>query len=352
MILARNEIIKERNVADSIINTLPGIFYIFSPEGRFLRWNNNFENLTGYRSEQIAEMHPIDFIRNEDRPLFRTSIDNVIMYGESKVQAGLLMAGAEPLPCYFTGIKIMYDSEPCVMGVGVDISDRVLSRQKLKETSQQLRELTAHLLGVREEERKRIGREIHDELGQKLTGIKMEMSWLNKRVADDNLLFKEKFSRIISMLDDGNQSIRRILSELRPSILDNHGLLEALNWQAKEFTLTTRIPVHIYTSQSQLLIPEHISTSLYRIFQEAFTNIARYSEAANVTISIDVDAEAIRCVINDDGIGFDLAVLSKKKSFGILGIKERIGTLKGTFSLLTSANEGTNIEITIPLTIE
>ena len=349
IIKARDEIIKERNVSDSIINSLPGIFYVFTREGKYLRWNHNLETITGYTTEEIRGMSPSDLVHPDEKEKITNAITETFTTGESSIQGLLVCKDKSTVSYYYTGLTIIYEGELCLMGVGIDTSERELAKQKLRETSQQLRELTSHLVKVREEERKRIGREIHDELGQKLTAIKMDVAWLNKKLPDENILFRDKFRNILAMLDDGNHSIRRILSELRPAILDNFGLLEALLWQTQHFTATTNIPVKINTLESKLLIPENIATSLFRIFQEALTNIARYSQATEVVISINISEEVLLCAIEDDGIGFDPDILNHKKSFGVLGMKERIGSLNGTFKLITSVNNGTKLEITIPI---
>src|SRR6185369_8000827 len=131
----------------------------------------------------------------------------------------------------------------CLMGVGIDFSERKMAQEEIEKTTEKLRELTAHLLSVREEERKRIGREIHDELGQQLTAIKMDVSWIDKKIPEPTAVIKNKLKNIITLLDGSNQSIRRILSELRPGILDDYDLVEALEWLDDQFTANTGIAV-------------------------------------------------------------------------------------------------------------
>ncbi len=233
--------------------------------------------------------------------------------------------------------------------LSVDISERKKAQEDIKETSEQLRQLTAHLLYVREEERKRIGREIHDELGQQLTAIKMDVAWIDKKTAPENEAFKTKLKNVISLLDGGNQSIRRILNELRPVILDDYGLLEALKWQAQQFTANTGTPVTFKTSETQIKIAEEIATCVFRVFQEALTNITRYAKASNVVVSLDIDDENILLNIEDNGAGFDMDLTKTKKSFGILGMKERVGSLDGDFELNSAPGKGTRIRICLPL---
>ncbi len=236
------------------------------------------------------------------------------------------------------------------VGTTTDITDRKLAEKEMEESSQKLRQLTTHLLNIREEERKRIGREIHDELGQQLTAIKMDISWIAKKTDPSQEAFKTKLQNVIALLDGGNQSIRRILNELRPVILDDYGLLEALRWQAQQFTANTHIPVAMTASESDMKIPEEISTCIFRVFQEALTNITRYAKATQVKVSLDIDSDSVLLNIEDNGLGFDTELTKTKKSFGILGMKERVASLNGRFDLSSVPGNGTRISIHIPIT--
>ena len=236
------------------------------------------------------------------------------------------------------------------VGTTTDITDRKLAEKEMEESSQKLRQLTTHLLNIREEERKRIGREIHDELGQQLTAIKMDISWIAKKTDPSQEAFKTKLQNVIALLDGGNQSIRRILNELRPVILDDYGLLEALRWQAQQFTANTHIPVAMTASESDMKIPEEISTCIFRVFQEALTNITRYAKATQVKVSLDIDSDSVLMNIEDNGLGFDTELTKTKKSFGILGMKERVASLNGRFDLSSVPGNGTRISIHIPIT--
>jgi signal transduction histidine kinase len=188
----------------------------------------------------------------------------------------------------------------------------------LKQSYEEIRRLTEHLQKIREEERIHIAREIHDELGQQLTAIKMDVAWIDKKTPEETTDIKVKLKNIIELLDVSNQSIRRILSELRPRILDEHGWLEAIEWLGRQFAETTGIPVKFTTPERDIKVSEQIATCIFRVCQEAFTNITRYALAKNVSISIKIIKENIILIIEDDGIGFDTASVQNKKSFGIL----------------------------------
>ncbi|MEP7237594.1 MAG: PAS domain S-box protein [Ferruginibacter sp.] len=344
----QHEIINERNLSDSIINSLPGIFYLYDTAGKFLKWNTNFETVTKYTAAEIRQMHPLDFFDTTEKELLANKIANTFRAGEDNVQAAFVSKTKEKVPYYFTGKAIEYKGKPCLVGVGIDFTDRVKAQEKIRETTEQLRMLTAHLQNVREEERKRIGREIHDELGQQLTAIKMDVAWLDKKIPDDETIFKSKMKNIIELLDGSNKSIRRILSELRPGILDDYGLLEALEWLGIQFTENTGVHLKFTTAEKKIQSSEIIVTCIFRVYQEALTNITRYAKATKVFSSLKINDGIITVSIEDNGKGFAPESVQKHKSFGILGMQERVLSLGGEFELLSSKGNGTKIIIKLP----
>ena len=235
-----------------------------------------------------------------------------------------------------------------LLGVTRDITERKKAAEEIKNTTEQLRQLTSHLQKVREEERKRIGREIHDELGQQLTAIKMDIVWIDKKTPEETIAVKSKLKNIITLLDESNLSVRKILNELRPDILDDHGLLEALQWHGQQFTANTGIPVEFTTAETEVKLSEPIAICIFRVYQESLTNITRYAGANKVLTSLSINDDNIIVTIEDDGKGFDITSVKNKKSFGILGMKERIRSLDGKFELVSSPGKGTKIIITIP----
>jgi len=348
-IQAKNEILIEKNLSDSIINSLPGIFYLYNQEGKFLRWNKNFEVVSKYSGAEISIMHPLDFFDTSDKLLLAQKISNTFVAGEDYVQADFFLKTKEKIPYYFTGTAIEYNNTPCLMGVGIDFSERVKAQEKIKETTEQLRRLTAHLQHIREEERKRIGREIHDELGQQLTAIKMDIAWIDKKTPEETLI-KNKLKNVIGLLDASNQSIRRILSELRPAILDNRGLEDAINWVSKQFTSSTGIQINLNCTIDDIELPDATATCIFRVFQEALTNITKYSGASMVEACLYRNENEISISITDNGKGFDPTAVKSQSSFGILGMQERVFSLGGIFKLDTSPGKGTAITISLPYT--
>ncbi len=346
---ANNDIIKEKNLSDSIINSLPGVFYLYSYDWKFIRWNKNFETRTGFTAAEIEKMHPLDFFSAEDRLDITEKIKNVFVNGEAKTETIVKTKSGEIFPYFLTGKLIDYEGKPSLLGIGFDISERLKAQEDVKQSNEQLRLLTAHLQQVREDERKRIAREIHDELGQQITAIKMDVAWLDKNIAEQNTLPKQKIKNIIQLLDLSNTSVRNILKELRMGVLDDYGLVEALQWLGRQFTSSTGIPVKFSSNETVLKAEENVAVCIFRVCQEALTNIAKHAAAREVMITVKKEDGFVKLSIKDDGKGFDPAVLKANVSFGILGVKERVAALKGFFEVETAPGKGTNIMVKIPL---
>ncbi len=345
------EVQLEQHLSDSIINSLPGVFYLYTKEGKFLRWNKNFENVSGYNSDEISKMHPVDFVAETDKELLALKIAATFTKGEAELQTDFFTKSKKKIPYYFTGIAIEYKNETCLMGVGIDFSERVRIQNEIRKTSYQLQQLTMHLHSIREEERKRIAREIHDELGQQLTAIKMDIAWINKKSVNTETAVKEKLHNVIQLLDGSNLAIRRILNELRPAVLDEYGLMDALQWHTRQFMESTGIKAELITEKKTLKIGEQIATCIYRVYQEALTNIARHASATKVITTIHCNDTTIEVVIEDNGCGFDDALVDVAKSFGLLGMRERIRALQGSFGITSQIGSGTRINISLPMQV-
>jgi PAS domain S-box-containing protein len=232
-----------------------------------------------------------------------------------------------------------------------DISERIQAEQEVMESRQQLRELTNHLQLVREEERNRIEREIHDELGQALTALNMDVYWLRKHIDKANLPLVEKTRAMSELINQTVQSVRRICLELRPWLLSDFGLSAAIEWQAKEFGKRTGIHCTIASQPEDIVLPQNLSIAIFRIFQETLTNIIRHAEASQVEISLLQDHDHFAMDVTDDGKGIGEEQMHKPHSFGLIGIQERVREFAGEVSI-SSGKQGTNISVKIPLAAE
>jgi signal transduction histidine kinase len=232
-----------------------------------------------------------------------------------------------------------------VRNAKTDLEQKVVEGEQMTE---QLRNLSAHLQNIREQERIHIAREMHDELGQLLTGFKMDVSWLRKRYATDNPDIKEKLTEMESLVNDAVSFVRKIAAELRPSILDDLGLIPALEWQSREFQKRYGIQVDFTSKVQDLQTSGLVATGLFRMYQESLTNVARHSEASEVESVLQTTATHITLTITDNGKGFDINGTGERKTLGLLGMKERAFMIGGKLDIISKPGEGTTVSIKVP----
>jgi len=218
--------------------------------------------------------------------------------------------------------------------------------ERLRESENKLRRLAAHLISVREEERAHIAREIHDELGQVLTGLKMEVVWLAKRLREQELI--DKTDSMSKLIDSTVQTVRKIATGLRPEMLDDMGLIAAVGWQAKEFQKRTGIRCRVKLPP-EVKLDIDVSTTMFRIFQEILTNVARHSRATRIDVELKVAADSVALDVADNGVGISGGDMRGKKSLGLLGMHERALLFGGDVRISGSAGHGTRVGVSIPL---
>jgi len=240
------------------------------------------------------------------------------------------------------------DEPISIVGTVQDITERKRAEEELTYSREQLRNLSMHLQSVREEERTTIAREIHDELGQVLTALKMDLSWLDKKHRGDKS-FAERTKSMLSLVDSTIQTVKRISSELRPGVLDHLGLAAAIEWQAKEFEKHTGIACDVSVDPDDMVLDRQYSTTIFRIFQEALTNVARHANATKVRISLVEKEDGISLHVEDNGKGITKKQMNNPQSFGLIGIQERVHFLNGEIRIRGTRNKGTSLTIHIPL---
>jgi two-component system, NarL family, sensor histidine kinase UhpB len=236
-------------------------------------------------------------------------------------------------------------------GIITNITQSKVEEAEIKRSREQLAELSAHIQTVKEQERARIAREIHDDLGGNLTAIKMALALLTRRLPADDKTLLEKASYVDSLIDRSIEAVHRISGDLRPSVLD-FGLVAAIDWQAKEFEKQVGIPCEFNSNKKELDLNLDMATALFRIVQEALTNIAKHAQANHVAVRLARTNRNLRLEVADDGCGIASADRMKPKSFGIRGMMERAAALGGTLSIGAGAEGGTLVTIRIPLTEE
>ena len=465
---AEHVIRHERDFSDMVLTSLPGVFYLYNREGRFLRWNKNFEQVSGYTAAEIAAMHPRDFFKGSDKARVADKFEAVFTWGEAFVEAEFVTKAGGAIPYYFTGLRTEVEGQVCLAGVGIDrserrraeasvqasearyrilfdhaadgiviadaksyyldansslcrmlgyshgelvglhasdlvvpaelphigealsvikakdryqrewifrrkdgstfpadviatampdgnlmavirdISERRRSEDELRVAEQQLHALVGRLHTIREEEAKRIARELHDDLGQHLTALNMEVADLELKLPEPSVQQREQLARMRAEVDHTIEVVQKISGELRLGQLDVLGLTAAIEWQVQEFARRSALACHIVRLDEVTDLTDAQSTALFRILQETLTNIARHAGATAVEVSLEAGPHEISLRVGDNGRGITPEQISDQSAFGLLGMRERIQNLGGSLALSGAPGKGTTVQVRIP----
>jgi signal transduction histidine kinase len=237
-----------------------------------------------------------------------------------------------------------------LQNANLQLENQIAERKRVNE---ELRRLSAHLQSAREEERIRIAREIHDQVGQVLTAVKMDLALLDRKLTNTPRVpvaeVKADVNGTIQLVDKTIQTMREIIRELRPEILDHLGLSAAIEWQLQEFQTRTGIECKFDTTLDEVNLDLDRSTAVFRIFQETLTNIARHANATQIAAALSQDAGAIVLQVSDNGKGFAPVELAAKQTFGVLGMRERAHVFGGDVTLDSAPGTGTTVTVKIPV---
>ena len=227
--------------------------------------------------------------------------------------------------------------------------ERKQAEQELRRSQQELRGLAKAANEAIEAERRRTARELHDELGQLLTALKMDLETLHSALPPDKPDLGKRAQAMHALIDATIAATRRIASDLRPSMLDDLGLAAALDWLTHNFSKRTGIATDLVIDETVAQVPEPICLALYRITQESLTNVAKYAQATNVEIRLEQVGDSVQLRVRDNGRGIEAADQQKRGSFGLLGIRERVMLLSGEVSISGEHGHGSEVRARIPL---
>jgi signal transduction histidine kinase len=229
-----------------------------------------------------------------------------------------------------------------------DITERVRAEDELRHSKEELRELGAAAHQAQDQEKSRIARELHDELGQALTALQMDIAWCKQRIPRDQDGFAGKLDKMEAMLDKTVAATRRIATDLRPLMLDDLGLVPAVEWLVESFTQRTGVACELAVSREALDLPAAQATAVFRTIQESLTNIAKHARASRVEVAVEQADGHLSVSVRDDGVGFSSEDARKPNSFGLLGLRERASLLGGEATISSSKGRGTYVELRLP----
>jgi len=318
---------------------------VFWSQEHYRMWG--FDGANGIPPLQVtlSRVHP------EDRPKVDEAFESAVREQRDFVfDFRIVLPDGTMKYCHSIGHPVFNRTGEVVEFTGtiVDVTESKRAEEELQRSFDQLRALSAQLQSVREEERTRVAREIHDELGQALTAIKLDVTALVRELPSAQGPAVQRGQSILNLLDETIQSVQRISTELRPGILDDLGLAAALEWAGEEFQARTGMKCRISVPDEDVTIDRDRATALFRIFQETLTNVARHAKATEVNVRLATENGSLALEIHDNCLGIREEQLSTGKSLGILGMRERARLLGGEFMIQGVPGGGTTVRVRIP----
>lgn len=301
-----------------------------------------------YSKAEMAHFTPYSIIPYNYHTKMDTALKKLQKEDTVIFQVPLLRKDKRRLPVEISIRRFKMDDANAIIWITRDITQRKQVEKRLKETSSQLRDLASRIQTVREEERTMIAREIHDELGQVLTVLKIQLSLSANKLLPEQQELKTRLESTFGLLDHAVEAVQQISAKLRPGILDELGLAAAVEWQAQDFEKHTGIHCKCSLPSEPVALSAEKNTAVFRIFQEALTNAARHANADRVSIFLKNRNNKLVLEIIDNGCGINKTQINSPKSLGILGMRERVVVLGGSMEINSVPGKGTHIKVTMP----
>ena len=342
-----------RAISSAAVNAI----LVMDNDGKISYWNPAAETIFGYTSEEAIgkELHTL-LAPRKYRNLYMSGFNRFKETGEGSAVGGpseftALRKDGTEFPMEVSTSSVLIGGKWHAVGIVRDITERKRAEKELKKSHDTLRALSVYITELEESEKRRLARELHDLVGQKLTTLSINLDFLVERLSD------ESKQSIGSRLQDSKvlvkkimKLIRNVMSNLRPQILDDYGLTAAIYWYTEQFTKRTKIPVVLKEHELKTRLLPDIETNLYRITQEALTNTAKYAHASKVTVTVKEENGTVHLSIADDGVGFNpesIHQLTEKKGLGLIGMRERAESIGGKLYVRSAPGKGTNISVEV-----
>ncbi|MBS1228473.1 MAG: Multi-sensor Signal Transduction Histidine Kinase [Proteobacteria bacterium] len=323
---------------------------VADPSGRVVHFNEAFSVMLGHDAEVLKQMHFAEFFVPAERSAENPLSDEILKTPGDKYRIERRWTACDGrsvwVDLYISTIRDESGAVVNFIAVVGDITERKKSALALGESKRKLRALAAYQEGLLEQERKHIAGEVHDEMGQLMTALKMDLSLMRLRFGE-NLQLLAMIDEMRSLVDRTINVVRQVASNLRPAVLD-HGLAPAIEWLAADFSKRGTIRCRL-DGGGNFALPELQSTAVFRVVQESLTNVTRHSLAREVVISMQCSGQQRQIVVRDDGIGFDTVAVGKGQGFGLFGMRERLLALGGRLRIVSAPGQGTTVTIKLPL---
>jgi PAS domain S-box-containing protein len=325
---------------------------ITDPQGRIEYVNPRFKETTGYAAAEVLGHRPSllksgDTSAEQYRELWQTIAAGGVWHGEfhnRRKDGSLYWESAIISPIRGPQGQITH-----FVAIKDDISDRKAAEEALRQSHEQLQHMAATLHSLREEQMSELARELHDELGQRLTGLKMDLSWLEGRLSEGQGPLRDKIAGMKALVDGTVKSVRRISTGLRPLVLDDLGVVAAVEWLVEDFSRHHDIQIELDLGIEDLALDDRRASAIFRIVQESLTNVARHAGARRVDVSMQREGDRLLLKIEDDGKGMPAEAAGRAKGFGLVGIRERVSMCGGRLTIANRPTGGTAIEASIPI---
>ncbi|UCD65448.1 MAG: PAS domain S-box protein [Deltaproteobacteria bacterium] len=334
--------IRTREITN-ILKYTPDVVYVKDREGKYVLVNSRFEELFGVSNEEVRGKTDYEIMSKEVADEFRKNDLQVLKDGRSMQVEERVLHNSE-VHTYLSVKFPVYDETGAVNGVcgiSTDIS-------AVKKAQDQLRRLSGSIMTSQEKERTAIARELHDELGQVLTALRMDAVWMQERLKGNDPNIAERTLTMCDLIDKTIKDVRSIAIRLRPGVLDDLGLVDALEWLTSDFENRSGITC-VFENSDVPELNETVSTAAYRICQEAMTNVARYAEASRVSVVLKAEDNILSLSVRDDGKGFNTEGLSEFEGVGIAGMRERATLAGGSLEVMSEEGKGCHVLFKVPI---
>jgi PAS domain S-box-containing protein len=325
----------------------PDLLCVISLDGYFKELNPAWERALGFSPAELKAKLSIDFVHPDDQERTRREMQGIIAGAETIAFTNRMLCKDGSVRWLSWTATLAVD-EGCIYAIALDVTELRQREDSLHQALAQRRELLARLLSVREEERTQLARVVHDEMGQVLTGLKMDLAWLQNRLDPEQDLLLAKTQVMSRLIDTTIQAVRQVSIELRPPILDDLGLVAAIEWQLQDMQKRTGLRYEL-SSPQEVTLDVDGRTTVFRIFQEILTNVSRHAHASQVEVTLKETDDYLILLVSDNGRGIGYDEIHSTKSIGLLGMSERAQLRGGDVHIRGTPGHGTTVTVRVPL---